>query len=457
MTQEANGTNDPGTTVAAAPEPSIAPPQNGSTPPPSVEAKQPSLEREAKRATPSPELDGGDAPPIAPPRPASRRSGHGARAVNFLIVVWIVSWCLVSAWFSMATLSAYQLSDELRQDGAPGPALGDETARPLVAQARGSESAPESELPRKAQSGSRLALLLRYTNDIDELKELEARLSREYEATENRLKETLARSASVQVESTALQMELAAATDLRTKLARLEDQRAELRRRQAECTMSLQSGSLLLANETLTGMSFFKPRSLLPLTPDLLTLILAMAMGVLGASLRSLRDFLLERHDRTLLWFLFRPPLGMITAFSVLVLFKAGQLSITAGPPGTLNPYVISFVSMVSGILADEAYERLRSAGHSVFGRGRDGAADRWAAHVKSVLEAKGKKPADLAGVVGRTYAGELSLWLDEKKPVPPEHQRLIAVWLETPAWQLFTDFSPAERNGDHDATTERT
>jgi hypothetical protein len=111
----------------------------------------------------------------------------------------------------------------------------------------------------------------------------------------------------------------------------------------------------------------------LAIMPDqLLTLILSLSMGALGSVIYLTRTYLDPNVWKPFTWYLFRPFLGAVTALAIFILAKAGQITISdvrisEGLKENLNPFFISFLAIISGLLSEQAIEKIRSAGAAVF------------------------------------------------------------------------------------------
>lgn len=101
------------------------------------------------------------------------------------------------------------------------------------------------------------------------------------------------------------------------------------------------------------------------LPKSILTLLLVLSTGVLGSIIFVTVEFLKEPADQiqNLTMYLFRPFLGMILALSVYVMLKAGQFTFVDDSDQNLSPFLVSFLGIISGMLAEEAYKRLTKAG----------------------------------------------------------------------------------------------
>lgn len=198
-------------------------------------------------------------------------------------------------------------------------------------------------------------------------------------------------------------------------------------------------------------METFKFNVFATMPGQLLTILLTLSMGSLGSLIYITRDYFRTR-EKPFSWYLFRPFLGMVTAVAIFILVKAGQITISDvgvadGVEENLNPFFISFLAIISGLLSEQAIERIRTAGISIFrGEARDeGQQDRWAVGLKAAIEAQNKNITDLAPYVDAPLETVMA-WANEDEAVPPEKQSIIASWMNVPVRQLFTDLKPAQR-----------
>jgi hypothetical protein len=198
--------------------------------------------------------------------------------------------------------------------------------------------------------------------------------------------------------------------------------------------------------------------------PDMLTVILVLAMGALGGTIHLTQTYLEHEakgrasesgYVTTRGYYLFRPLLGAITAFSVYILAKAGVLVISApssaGLGAELSPFFISFLGIISGLLAEQALDTIQRTGSNWFRASIAARRKRWAHGLQEALgddEAQKQQLTNLLGV----SAAELDTWLEEKAPIPEKHQTLIAAWLRKPKRDLFSDIGP---DGKTDEPTE--
>lgn len=181
---------------------------------------------------------------------------------------------------------------------------------------------------------------------------------------------------------------------------------------------------------------------------QLLTLILTLSMGSLGSVIFLTRELFREGEKHSVNWYIFRPFLGMVTAIAIFVLAKSGQLVISdAGSAEsgrmseTLNPFFVSFLAIISGVLSEQAYEKIHTTGKSFFQTGV-GENARWGVHLRKIMDAQGKTPAEAAKYLSQSVE-VIQDWMDEQAQVPENAQKIIAAWLNKPGREIFSDQSP--------------
>lgn len=258
-------------------------------------------------------------------------------------------------------------------------------------------------------------------------------------------------------------------TDMRHRQLRLDKEGEAIISEQAIVkTYRGQIRELLTSNalgvdtgDYLNSLSYFESKENLPLIPsfsamppDMLTLILVMAMGALGGTITLTRNYLRKNSGNQASGdthgpasYLFRPLLGAITALAIFILAKAGVLIIATPSPGggaSLSPFFISFLGIVSGLLADNALDTIQRTGSKWFANAADVDRERWAHGLKRAIDhadAEGQQHSQqaLAEVLGVT-AKTLQDWIDEKSAVPSRQQALIAAYLHKPLRELFSD-----------------
>jgi hypothetical protein len=112
---------------------------------------------------------------------------------------------------------------------------------------------------------------------------------------------------------------------------------------------------------------------------DLLILALVVVMGLLGSSLLLSYIYVTQFADRPFAFYFMRPFFGVITALVIYIVAKAGIPLIAdptrLGAAAPVNPYFISFLAILSGLMSERAIASLELLGASYFKDGGAGAA----------------------------------------------------------------------------------
>jgi hypothetical protein len=176
---------------------------------------------------------------------------------------------------------------------------------------------------------------------------------------------------------------------------------------------------------------------------EILILLLTMVMGVLGGVITMTWSFIRKDSGFTFRRFLILPVVGGMSAFVIFVFIKAGQLTLSAGNPADaapLNPFALSFVGIISGLLSERAYARMAEVAGNFFLVNED--KPRFGIRLRAAMEAAGVTEEELAGYL-RLSEEETVRILDEKAAAAPQHQQLIAACLRRPIRDIFTDLPP--------------
>lgn len=107
----------------------------------------------------------------------------------------------------------------------------------------------------------------------------------------------------------------------------------------------------------------------------ILKIHLVLSMGILGSLIFLTIEFINEPklHLRqSFSMYFFRPALGMIIALAMYVMIKSGQSVIPNNEERDLSPYFISFLGIISGMLADKAYQYLTITGLGLLKASKD-------------------------------------------------------------------------------------
>jgi hypothetical protein len=189
---------------------------------------------------------------------------------------------------------------------------------------------------------------------------------------------------------------------------------------------------------------------------SLLTLLLCMAMGALGSAMNMTQEFLRSEEDKAFRWYFLRPFLGIMLAVATFILFKSGQvvLTVTPGANGaatdaSLNPYVVGFVAIISGLLSEQAYHRISDAGAQLLAA-KDAGVSRWLRpSVAATAREKANRPGGELRRFISTDPETIEGWLNGREQIGPAEQGVVAAWLDMPRWEAFTDQRPNAGPGD--------
>jgi hypothetical protein len=162
---------------------------------------------------------------------------------------------------------------------------------------------------------------------------------------------------------------------------------------------------------------------------------------MLGSVVTMTWSFARQDNGLTIRRFIVLPLVGSMSALVVLVFLKAGQVTITSGPPtDALSPFFVSFVGIISGLVSERAYGWIAHIGGNFFSFDEGGA--RWGVRLKEAMAEAKVGTDDLASYIGVTPEGAASL-VDQDTAATLEQQKLISVLLRKKAREIFTDLPP--------------
>ena len=99
-------------------------------------------------------------------------------------------------------------------------------------------------------------------------------------------------------------------------------------------------------------------------------------MGVLGSLIFISIEFMKLPKDplskESYSMYFLRPFLGMIVALAMYVMIKSGQSTLLDSAEGDLSPFLLSFLGIISGMLAEQAYKRIVLTGGNMLGESSD-------------------------------------------------------------------------------------
>jgi hypothetical protein len=183
--------------------------------------------------------------------------------------------------------------------------------------------------------------------------------------------------------------------------------------------------------------------------PDVLALSLVILMGMLGSSLQMLMSFYRYGRAEPVGWYFLRLSAGAITALVIFIVAKAGVPVIADASrlsgDAPINPYFVSFLAIISGLLSERAVISVQNQGERLFGA-TDGEPDRYARpEVEKQLTAQNLPMKTLAEYLGRPEDDAAAIIKGDQK-ASPEQQRTISVYLRQEQRDLFTDIAPKGR-----------
>jgi hypothetical protein len=105
--------------------------------------------------------------------------------------------------------------------------------------------------------------------------------------------------------------------------------------------------------------------------PEVLTLSLVIMMGLLGSSLQITNSYFMGSRDVDVGSYFLQVCVGAIAALVIFVVAKAGVPVITdtskIGGDAPINPYFVSFIAIISGLLSERAVAFNQKSGRAFF------------------------------------------------------------------------------------------
>jgi hypothetical protein len=180
---------------------------------------------------------------------------------------------------------------------------------------------------------------------------------------------------------------------------------------------------------------------------DVLVLALVIIMGLLGSSLQLSYVYVTQFEAKNTSFYIIRPLFGVITAFVIFIVAKAGIPLIAdptrLGANAPINPYFISFLAIISGLLSERALVSLVRIGSNYFRESDTGEPLRWArGNLKDEFRKAGRDADQLRKLL-KAKDAEWDEWLQGKEPMPSSVQTMLAAVLQKPRRDLFTDIPP--------------
>jgi hypothetical protein len=196
--------------------------------------------------------------------------------------------------------------------------------------------------------------------------------------------------------------------------------------------------------------------TLVLLQPDVLALSLVLLMGILGSSLQILNSIFSANQTEvvdsdTIGNYVLRISVGAITALVIFIVSKAGVPVITdttkLGGDAPINPYFVSFLAIISGLLSEQAIVTVQNQGARLFASGA-AEPDRWArCDLTSQMETQKLSIGALANYLGTSEDTARSILTGTTKATA-DQQRVVAIFLRGKVRDLFSDISPPPNPG---------
>jgi hypothetical protein len=181
-------------------------------------------------------------------------------------------------------------------------------------------------------------------------------------------------------------------------------------------------------------------------TNDMLVLLLLISMGVLGSALNLLAVYIANEQDSLSVGeYPLRLAFGAVLAIVMFIVAKAGIpiLADTSkiGGNAPLNPYFISLLAIVSGLMSDRAMDTIRNVATSLLQSvgGADYSPRYSRVALDDTLKTANRDIDGLAALLG-TSADNVKKLFSGNDKVPPDQQKLISAYLGRPIRELFSD-----------------
>jgi hypothetical protein len=181
-------------------------------------------------------------------------------------------------------------------------------------------------------------------------------------------------------------------------------------------------------------------------TNDMLVLLLLISMGVLGSALNLLAAFISnDRDSMSFGEYPLRLAFGAVLAIVMFIIAKAGVpiLADTGkiGGNAPLNPYFISLLAVVSGLMSDRSMTTIRNVASSLLERvgGGDYSQRYSRVALDDALKTANRTVDGLAQTLGISVDDTKKLFSGNDK-ISPDSQKMISAYLGASARDLFSD-----------------
>jgi hypothetical protein len=156
--------------------------------------------------------------------------------------------------------------------------------------------------------------------------------------------------------------------------------------------------------------------------------------------------YFLKNQVQTIGGYFQRITVGAMTALVIFIVAKAGVPIIAdtsrLGGDASINPYFVSFLAIVSGLLSENAIANVQAQGAKLFGPGGAGP-DRWTrSDLTPELQTQDLAAAKLAEHLGVSEADAASMLKGDSK-IDSDKQQILAIYLRREPRDIFTDIPP--------------
>jgi hypothetical protein len=181
--------------------------------------------------------------------------------------------------------------------------------------------------------------------------------------------------------------------------------------------------------------------------PDILTLTLVLLMGILGSSLQMTYAFFKQHRIEKPGAYLLRVCVGAITALVIFIVAKAGVPVIAdaskLGGDASINPYFVSFLAIISGLMSENAIASVQTQGARFFGGDVTAEPKRWArGDLRQAFKDANRDPERVKRLL-QADDKEFDGWVNGTESMPANVQMIIAGVLQIPPRDLYTDIPP--------------
>jgi hypothetical protein len=140
---------------------------------------------------------------------------------------------------------------------------------------------------------------------------------------------------------------------------------------------------------------------------------------------------------------------GAITALVIFIVAKAGVPVIAdaakVGGEAPINPYFVSFLAILSGLLSENAIASVQAQGAKFFGPNVSGEPARWArTNLTDLLQGPELTLKAIGDYLETTEDMTKSI-LQGKVQATPDQQKTISLYLRHQVRDLFSDLPPPE------------